>query len=131
SVEVDLCGHATLGAAHALWESGAASADAPIRFATRSGPLTASRRGSEIELDFPLKPERPAEPPPELLPALGASARYVGRNQFDYLVEVESEAELRRLAPDHTKLRTLPVRGVIVTSRSSEPRFDFVSRFFA
>src|SRR5436305_2063537 len=52
-------------------------------------------------------------------------------NPFDYLVEVASDEELRALNPDHLRLRTIPVRGVIVTARSSDPRFDFVSRFFA
>ena len=58
-------------------------------------------------------------------------ARFVGKNAFDYLVEIESEAQLRALSPDHSKLRKLPVRGVIVTAQSSTPEFDFVSRFFA
>lgn len=129
-VEVDLCGHATLASAHVLWTQNFASA-AVLRFDTRSGLLTAARRGHEIELDFPVKPDQPAEPPPELLSALGTNARYVGRNQFDYLVEVESETALRGLAPDMTRLATLPVRGVIVTSRSANSAFDFVSRFFA
>jgi len=78
-----------------------------------------------------LKPEEPAEPPPGLLQALGISARYVGKNQFDYLVEAESEAVLRGMAPDFKRLATVPVRGIIVTSRSADPRFDFVSRLFA
>src|SRR5262249_26225689 len=70
--------------------------------------------------------------PADLLPALGLTAAvHVGRNQFDYLVEVESEEAVRALAPDHTRLRRLPVRGVIVTARASAPEFDFVSRFFA
>jgi PhzF family phenazine biosynthesis protein len=58
-------------------------------------------------------------------------ARFVARNQFDYLVEVESEEALRAMTPDFTALRKLPVRGVIVTARPSSPEFDFVSRFFA
>jgi predicted PhzF superfamily epimerase YddE/YHI9 len=62
---------------------------------------------------------------------LGASAKYDGRNQFDYLVEVETEAEVRRLAPDYARLSCIEVRGVIVTSRSATPQYDFVSRFFA
>src|SRR5207249_1556466 len=102
-----------------------------IRFSTRSGILKAARRGEQIELDFPAKPPEPADPPKDLLPALGAAARYLGRNAFDYLVEVESEAVLRGLAPHHTRLETLGVRGVIVTARSADAGFDFVSRFFA
>jgi PhzF family phenazine biosynthesis protein len=130
SVEVDLCGHATLAAAHVLWEQGQATSK-EIRFSTRSGILKASREGDAIELDFPLQPEVAAAPPPGLLDALGISARYVGRSQFDYLVEVGSEAELRGIVPDFKRLATVPVRGIIVTSASDEPRFDFVSRFFA
>jgi PhzF family phenazine biosynthesis protein len=130
-VEVDLCGHATLASAHVLWEQGRAKPDDEIQFSTRSGILKAVRREGEIELDFPLKVEQPAEPPPELLPALGVSAKYVGKSQFDYLIEVESESVLRQMDPDFKRLATVPVRGTIVTSRSSEARFDFVSRFFA
>jgi PhzF family phenazine biosynthesis protein len=130
TVEVALCGHATLASAHVLWQQGQTTG-AEIRFSTRSGILRAVRQGDTIELDFPLKPEEPAQPPPGLLEALGTSASYVGKNQFDYLVEVESEAALRRIAPDFRLLATVPVRGIIVTSTSADPRFDFVSRFFA
>lgn len=129
SVEVALCGHATLASAHALWEERVLETDA--RFHTLSGLLTATRDGDLIELDFPAKAEEKAEAPGLLLESLGAKPTYVGRNQFDYLIEVETEDELRALNPDHARLRTIPVRGVIVTSRSSDPRFDFVSRFFA
>jgi len=130
SVEVDLCGHATLASAHALWENGHIAADEQARFHTRSGLLTADRKGEWIELDFPAKVETAAVPPPGLLESLGVPVKYVGRNQFDYLVEVE-ESYLLKMSPDHTQLRKIPVRGVIVTSLSSDPRFDFISRFFA
>ena len=132
SVEVALCGHATVAAAHVLWEDGHLRPGQQARFYTRSGLLTADQRGDWIELDFPAKIAQAAEAPPDLLPALGvAEARFVGQNVFDYLVEVDSEETLRGLAPDHSTLRKLPVRGVIVTARSSTPEFDFVSRFFA
>src|SRR5215471_450154 len=91
TVEVDLCGHATVAGAHALWETGRISASAPAHFHTRSGVLTAERRGEWIELDFPSLPEEPATPPAELVPALGAAPVYVGKSRFDYLVEVESQ----------------------------------------
>lgn len=129
SVEVDLCGHATLASAHALWEERAIEGEA--RFHTRSGLLTAARNGEWIELDFPVKDEQPAEAPPLLLESLGAQGKYVGRNAWDYLVEVATEDDVRAIQPDHAKLRTIPVRGVIVTARSSSSEFDFVSRFFA
>jgi predicted PhzF superfamily epimerase YddE/YHI9 len=82
-------------------------------------------------LDFPLTPEEECLPPPQLADALGVVPRYVGKNRLDYLVEVDSEKTVRQLAPDFKLLATLPVRGIIVTSTSSDPRFDFVSRFFA
>src|SRR5207249_10792685 len=69
--------------------------------------------------------------PAGLSEALGVPPRYVGKSQFDYLVEVESETILRRIAPDFKRLATVPARGIIVTSRSADPKFDFVSRFFA
>ena len=132
TVEVDLCGHATLASAHVLWQDGHLRVDEPARFHTRSGLLTAERRGDWIELDFPVKIAAAEEPPPALLPALGvASPVAVARNAFDYLVEVASEDELRALTPDHTALRRIAVRGVIVTARATKPSVDFVSRFFA
>ena len=69
--------------------------------------------------------------PEELGHALGIVPVFVGKNQFDYLVEVESEEILRNLHPDYARIRSLPVRGVIVTSRATTPGFDFMSRFFA
>ena len=132
AVEVDLCGHATVASAHVLWQDGHLPEGVQARFHTRSGLLTADRRGDWIELDFPAKIAAACEPPAELLPALGiTSARFTGKNAFDYFVEIESDAELRALKPDHSRLAKLPVRGVIVTARSSSPEFDFVSRFFA
>ncbi len=131
AAEVELCGHATLASAHVLWEDGHLAEGEPARFHTASGLLTAERRGDWIEMDFPAEPAAEAAPPPDLLRALGARATHVGRNRFDYLVEVASEAEVRGLRPDMTLLRTVPVRGVIVTSRASTPGHDFVSRFFA
>jgi predicted PhzF superfamily epimerase YddE/YHI9 len=131
TVEVDLCGHATLASAHVLWEDGHLPPDAPARFWTRSGLLTAERQGAWIELDFPAKPQAPAEVPPGLAEALGAVPRYVGRNAFDYVVESESEAGLRALTPDFAALRAIPVRGISVTSRADTAGYDFVSRFFA
>ncbi len=129
AVEVDLCGHATLASAHVLWEDGHIKSHAAARFYTRSGLLTCERRGEWIEMDFPAKLEQAAEAPPQLAEALGTTLKYVGKNQFDYLVEVADEATLRALNPNHYLLKQLPVRGVIVTSRGTG--YDFVSRFFA
>jgi PhzF family phenazine biosynthesis protein len=130
TVEVDLCGHATLASAHVLWEDGHLPHGAQARFDTRSGRLTADRRGEWIEMDFPSQATTPAPPPDSLLEALGVQGKYVGKNRTDYLVEIESEAELRALSPDFTRLGRLPIRGVIVTAKASSAGFDFVSRFF-
>jgi PhzF family phenazine biosynthesis protein len=131
AVEVDLCGHATLASAHVLWEMGYARPEEKVNFYTRSGALTAERKGDWIEMDFPAKPEEAAPEPAGLAQALGVKIQYLGRNQFDYLVEVDSEEVVGNLKPDFTLLGTLPIRGVIVTSRSSSEEYDFVSRFFA
>ncbi len=131
AVEVDLCGHATLASAHVLWEEGQAERDTALHFETRSGVLGAERHNDWIELDFPSEPAESVSPPPGLLEALGVEARYVGRNRFDYLVEVDSEATLRAVAPDFARLRAVDVRGAIVTSLADTAGFDFVSRFFA
>jgi len=131
SVEVDLCGHATLASAHVLWEEGHLPAAATARFRTRSGILTAGRQDSWIAMDFPAKPEVEAAPPDGLQEALGVPLVYVGKSQFDYLVEVDSEERVRKLDPNIALLSRVEARGIIVTSRCESKEFDFVSRFFA
>jgi len=131
TVEVDLCGHATLASAHVLWSEGHVAPTAALRFHTRSGLLQAVRRDTLIELDFPTTPTTESSPPPGLLESLGIVGKYVGRSRFDYLVEVESEQQVRQLAPDFARLSQIEARGVIVTSRAATPCYDFVSRFFA
>ena len=128
-VEVDLCGHATLASAHVLWQLDHDTGN-EIRFSTKSGILKAIRSGDDIELDFPLEPDEPALLPANLVAALNISPTYVGKNRFDYIVEVDSENTLRHLEPDYRLLTTVPCRGVIVTSRSADSQFDFVSRAF-
>lgn len=134
AIEVELCGHATLASAHTLWETGVLAPDHQARFHTLSGLLTADRKGEWIELDFPARLVEKVEPPEGLAEALGAGAKdpaFVGRSKYDYLLELSTEEAVRGLDPDHRRLATLPVRGVIVTARSSGEPFDFVSRFFA
>jgi len=131
ATEVDLCGHATLASAHVLWEEQELPTNEIARFHTRSGLLTASREPTLIWLDFPATPCHPAPKVPELERGIGTAMRYVGRTAFDYLVELDSEAAVRDLAPDLGVLGRLPVRGVIVTARSESGSYDFVSRFFA
>ncbi len=130
TTEIDLCGHATLASAHALWREAEVPAGTEIRFATRSGVLTARDQDGEIQLDFPATPTTPAEVPAGLQEALGVPLCQVGRSRFDYLVEVGSEREVRELEPDFWRLRSVATRGVIVTAAAAPP-YDFVSRFFA
>ena len=130
-VEVDLCGHATLASAHVLWETGRLTADAPARFHTRSGLLTAVQQGDRITLDFPATVPAPAEEPDGLAAALGVAPVHVARSRYDYLIEVEDEATVRGLKPDFRALGEIDVvRGIMVTARGSDGT-DFVSRFFA
>lgn len=131
TTEVALCGHATLATAHALREERLLSSGGTARFHTKSGLLTTTQVGDLIEMDFPAKLATPCAPPDGLIEGLGTQPVRVSRNEFDYLVEMANEDDIRSLIPDHALLRRLPVRGVIVTSRASTPGFDFVSRFFA
>jgi PhzF family phenazine biosynthesis protein len=129
TVEVDLCGHATLASAHALWHFGHLPRGAPARFLTKSGPLTATEEGGWVGLDFPALPAAPAEPASELVAALGVQPTAAGRSRFDWLVEVQSEAEVRAATPDRRRLLAFETRGVIVTAPGE--RHDLVSRLFA
>jgi PhzF family phenazine biosynthesis protein len=131
AVEVDLCGHATLASAHVLLEQGVAGAAESIEFHTRGGILKATRGADRIELDFPAKPAEAVTGPAGLFEALGAPGISVGRNQFDYLIELESDRVVRGLKPDFGALGRIQGRGFIVTARSDDPRYHFVSRFFA
>jgi PhzF family phenazine biosynthesis protein len=131
TTEVALCGHATLASAHVLWESEQLAPERAATFHTKSGLLTAASQGEWIELNFPATPDETAEAPPGLVDALGVSATYVGRSRFDFLVEVEGEDAVRQARPDFGKLRTLPGRGVMITSAASMSGVDFVSRYFA
>jgi PhzF family phenazine biosynthesis protein len=131
TVEVDLCGHATLASAHVLWETGRLAEGHPARFHTASGLLTCEQRDGWIEMDFPATAPIESELPPGLADALGAQPLYAGRSPFDYLVELESEDAVRQLQPDFGVLRRFGVRGIIVTSRAAGDEYDFVSRFFA
>ena len=132
AAEVALCGHATLATAHVLWQQSHLPETTIARFHTLSGLLTAEREGEWIKLDFPAKVAVPCDPPPGLFDALGIqTAAYVGKNAFDYLVELPSEDDVRRLAPDMAKLQKIEARGAIVTARANAGEFDCVSRFFA
>ncbi|GAB3681139.1 PhzF family phenazine biosynthesis protein [Actinocorallia lasiicapitis] len=129
-VEVRLCGHATLGAAHALFDSGLIPPHKPVVFHTRSGRLTVTPAVSGYELDFPAMPSWPAEAPDGLADALGVPVAEVRRNaQHDLLVALPDAAAVRAVDPDQTALAKIDARGVTVTAPGED--CDFVSRFFA
>jgi len=130
TAELELCGHGTLASAYVLYETGQIAPDTSIRFKTRSGFLSASRKNDWIELNLPSEPAQPVTAPPELLQALGVQPRFVGKSRMDYLIEVESETELLSLKPDFNLLKTVPTRGAIVTTRATSSEYDIVSRFF-
>ena len=128
--EVDLCGHATLAGAHILWERGYLHKGKTAEFHTKSGLLSARINEGWIELNFPATPAEDIEPPASLLEALGGiKPVYAGKNIFDYFIEVENEKTVRNMKPDFTMLAGTPMRGVIVTAKSTA--YDFISRFFA
>lgn len=132
-VEVKLCGHATLATAHILWETGILAQNQEARFLTLSGLLTARRDGEWIELNFPSRPIQPGLPNwiDALVGALGVKPSFIGMSAEDVLIQVADEGTVWSLEPDFATIRALPARGVIVTSRAADARFDFVSRFFA
>ncbi|MDE3720164.1 PhzF family phenazine biosynthesis protein [Nocardiopsis sp. N85] len=128
TVEIDLCGHATLATAHALVELGVAG---PYRFATRSGVLTVTERDGRLWMDFPAEPPVPVEAPEGLAEALGAEPLWVGLGGAnDLLVEVADEATVRALTPDIAAIARMPYHLVIPTA-PADARVDFVSRVFA
>lgn len=131
TIEVDLCGHATLATAHILWETELLKANEVAKFYTRSGLLTAERRDNLIELNFPALSLQPAPVPSQITSALGVTPKYSGKFGAKYLIEVENEEIVRAVNPDFTALKALQERGVVITSLSSSDEYDFVSRYFA
>jgi PhzF family phenazine biosynthesis protein len=130
-VELALCGHGTLAAAHAMWEEGEVAPEERIRFATAAGPLIATRDGGWIDLDFPAERAQETVPPENLIRALSVQPTFVGANRLDHLVVVEDEETVRALQPDLDLLATVPTRGAMVTAPSSSDEYAFVSRYFA
>ena len=130
--EVTLCGHATLAAAHVLWEEGIVAAG-EIRFSTLSGVLKA-RRGAVgmVELDFPARIASPAAENPAVSRALGATPLFTSvyrtPNGPVYILELESEGAVRALSPDFGALLATDARAVAATSASRVPGCDFTSR---
>jgi PhzF family phenazine biosynthesis protein len=134
TVEVDLCGHATLAAAHVLWQVGHLAQDDPAVFHTKSGDLTCTRHGYGIQMDFPAELAGPSKVSAETVQSmlcLSAPAQFIGENRMDVLVEVEDQHVLKNLEPNFEQICGLKTRGIIVTAKAIGDEYDFVSRFFA
>ncbi len=127
TVEVDLCGHATLASAYIIFNFLGRRRDT-VSFQSRSGELTVDRMDDRLVLDFPSQPARPCQPPSILAKSLGAEPAEVFKGG-DYLAVFERQKDIAAFTPDFTELATLGTRGVIVTAPGDD--CDFVSRFFA
>ena len=127
TVEVDLCGHATLAAAFVIFTE-LGHSDATVNFKTTSGELGASFENGVVMMDFPSRPGQPNAAPSGLINGLGHIPREV-RKSRDFLALLGTEEDVRTLTPDLPQLASLDCLGVIATARGSD--VDFVSRFFA
>lgn len=128
AVEVDLCGHATLAAAHVLFNHLAHSGN-KIEFNSRSGKLIVTRNAHQLTLDFPADEINKVEQPKVLTEVFGSAICEVWKGKTDYMVVFNSQHEIEQLNPDFRLLKTLDARGIIVTATGDNS--DFVSRFFA
>ena len=132
TVEVPLCGHATLASAHVLFERELVSPDEPIRFHSQSGELVARREDGWICLNFPALPVEQATAPAGLVDALGCCPEGFYRNRLGkYLAELDCAKTVRELEPSFAKLVAVGCGACIVTARGESGSCDFVSRFFA
>jgi PhzF family phenazine biosynthesis protein len=127
TIEMDLCGHATLATGYLLFEILGTDKHL-LRFQTRSGELTVEKEGERYVLDFPSRPGLPSEAPPGLIDAIGAEPKEVLKAR-DHLLVYETEAAVKGITPDFNALKKVEAHGVIVTAPGESS--DFVSRFFA
>lgn len=129
--EVDLCGHATLAAAKVLYEYQYCDGSECIDFDSKSGLLTAKKIGNKIELDFPQIFVQEAHSNEIIEKAFDIHPLYVGKNDNRYLIEIENYDKLISIKPDFQLLKSSDLGRFIITVKSNDPRFDFISRYFA
>lgn len=129
--EVALCGHATMAAAHFLWEQRHQRPEEVIHFSTRSGRLAATRDSTGvITIELPAINSIPATPPADLSAALALTPEAVLMGDYDLMVVARNAATVRNLEPDHLLIARWPVRGLVVTAPSDQTGVDFISRCF-
>ena len=129
TVEVPLCGHATLASSAVVMERLEPGRN-DVVFHTASGPLSVRRAQSGYVMNFPIRPSVPATPTVALESALGLAPREVWSDSFNFLVLLGNATEVRELKPDMAALARLGGDGVIVIA-AGDGVYDFVSRYFA
>jgi len=127
--EVELCGHATLAAAHVLFNHLHFKGDHLIFESAFSGKLEVSRTKDLLTLNFPADRVEPALPPDHLFESLGRRPLEIWKGKSDYLLYYQSQEDIEEITPDFGKLQAVEARGIIITAPGYE--YDFVSRFFA
>ena len=127
TVEMDLCGHATLATGYLLFEILGTDKEI-LRFQTRSGELTVEKEGDKFVLDFPSRPGVVTEAPAGLVEAIGSEPKEIQKSR-DYLFVYDSESDVKAIKPDLNALKNIDAHAVIVTAKGDSS--DFVSRFFA
>jgi len=130
-VEVNLCGHATLAAAHVLYELQYCDSKTTIEFESLSGLLTAQRHGDKIELDFPQIFVNETERNEIIEKAFNINPTYIGKNENRYLIEINDCETLLSIKPDFQLLNSVDLGRFIITAKSNLPAYDFISRYFA
>lgn len=126
--EIDLCGHATLGSAHVIFEILQAEENLVKFHSHKSGALAVEKKGDVLILDFPSRPVAPVEIPEGLIDAIGKEPKEVFKAR-DYFLVYESEQDVADIEPDFSALAKINTHAVIVTAKGDSA--DFVSRFFA
>lgn len=127
TVEVDLCGHATLATAYQIFHY-QNYAKSVIEFTSRSGILKVEKQGDLLELDFPIDKFQTSDTPQAFIEALGATPKETFKGLTDYMLVFDSESQIKAFEPDFRKIASVNCRGIIVTATGDE--VDFVSRFF-
>ena len=131
TTEVELCGHATLATAHALWDLGRLRPEQTAVFLTRwKGTLTATRAGNSIALDFPAALSTPCDPPDGLAHALGVEVVTTASNGLHHIAELVDADSVRLATPDFAALLAVDVEGVSITAASDDDAYDYVNRYF-
>jgi len=129
TVEVNLCGHATLATAFVIFNVLKYQKNI-ILFSSKSGILKVTKQDKWLELDFPLQETFPAEAPEGLIESIGKKPKEIYRAADDYMLVYSSQKEIEELKPNFNALKSIKARGIIVTAKAKSKKIDFVSRFF-